>query len=88
MFILRRVTSENIEINWCLGKSYILVLKERNDGEFCKIAKRMKWDPASDGVYGFVTCDSDADIIPLHEKSLYFIMASDGKTVANISMYR
>ena len=88
MFILRRVTSENIEINWCLGKSYTLVLKERNNGEFCKIAKRIKLDPASGGVYGFVTCDGGVDIIPLYDESRYFIMASDGKTVANISMYR
>lgn len=87
MFILRRITSESIEINDCLGTSYVMILKERNSVEFEKTAKAMKWDDAdmTKDMYGFITYNNGADILPLYQKSHYFIMASDGKTVANIS---
>ena len=86
MFILRRITSDDIEINWCIGDKYVLVLRERNSDEFAETAKLLKWEPAPTGVYGFVLCDGGVDVIPLYDKSHYFIMASDGKTVANISL--
>ncbi len=86
MFILRRITSEDIEINWCIGDKYTLVLKEKNLDEFSRTAKLMKWEPAPTEVYGFLSCDGGIEVIPLYENSHYFIMASDGRTVANISM--
>jgi len=90
MFILRRITSESIEINECLGTRYVLILKERNNGEFERAAKIMNWDDAdmTKDVYGFITYNNGANMMPLYQESSYFIMASDGKTVANISMMR
>ena len=90
MFILRRITSESIEINECLGTRYVLILKERNNAEFERAAKIMNWDDAdmAKDVYGFITYNNGANIMPLYQESSYFIMASDGKTVANISMMR
>ena len=90
MFILRRITSESIEINECLGARYVLILKERNNAEFERAAKIMNWDDAdmTKDVYGFITYNNGANMMPLYQESSYFIMASDGKTVANISMMR
>lgn len=90
MFILRRITSESIEINECLGTRYVLILKERNNVEFERTAKTMKWDDAdmTKDMYGFITYNNGANTMPLYQGSSYFIMASDGKTVANISMMR
>lgn len=87
MFILRRITSESIEINDCLGVSYIMILKERNRAEFENTAKNMGWDDAdmTRYMYGFIVYDNGSKTIPLYQESLYFIMASDGKTIANIS---
>ena len=87
MFILRRITSESIEINTCLGLNYVLILKERNESEFEKTAKLMKWDEAemTSEMYGFISHSNGSEIIPLYKKSNYFIMASDGKTFANIT---
>ena len=87
MFILRRITSKSIEINDCLGTSYVMILKERNSVEFEKTAKAMKLDDAdmTKDMYGFITYNNGVNIMPLYQKSHYFIMASDGKTVANIS---
>jgi len=88
MFILRRITSESIEVNECLGTGYVLILKERNREEFGKTAKIMKLNEAEmiNNIYGFITYNNGSDIMPLYQESLYFVMASDGKTVANISL--
>ena len=39
----------------------------------------------TEDMYGFITHDNGSVTIPLYRESRYFIMASDGKTVANIS---
>ena len=87
MFILRRITSESIEINTCLGKDYVLVLKERNEQEFNRTAKAMLWTDAemTKDIYGFISYNDGADVVPLYLKSKYFVMASDGRTFSNIS---
>lgn len=86
MFILRRVTSELIEINDCLGTTCVVILKEKNSIEFNNKAKAMNLDSdVIKDIHGFVCYNSGADIIPLYKKSHYYIMASDGKTVDNIS---
>lgn len=86
MFILRRITSENVEINTSLDDEYVLVTKQRNPKEFQETAGLLKFDKGMDkDVYGFVTFNDGENIMPLYEKSTYYIMASDGKTFANIS---
>jgi hypothetical protein len=87
MFILRRITSESIEINDCLGTSYVMILKERNIVEFERTANAIKWDDADTikDVYGFISYNNGADVMPLYKKSHYYVMASDGRTFANIS---
>jgi len=87
MFVLRRITPESLEINTCLDIEYVLVLKERNKEEFDKISKLMEWhtEEATKDVYGYVTFNDGADIMPLYENSHYFVMGSDGKTFSNIS---
>ena len=87
MFILRRITSESIEINTCLGKDYVLVLRERNEQEFNRTAEVAEWKDAKiiDEIYGFITFNDGADVVPLYLKSKYFVMASDGQTFSNIS---
>jgi|GEM_PF-2888894 len=85
MFILKRTTSQSIEINDCLGVSYVIILKESNNVEFEKMAKIMKWNDAdiAKDIYGFITYNNGADIMPLYLKSHYLIMVSDGKTVSS-----
>ena len=87
MFILRRITRELNEINTCLDIEYVLTLKEINTEEFEKTLKSLHWDDevSSKGVYGFVTFHNGESVMPLYEKSNYFIMSSDGKTFANIT---
>lgn len=87
MYTLRRITSESIEINSCLGLNYTLILKERNEVEFQKTAKLMKWDEAemTSEIYGFISFNNGAETVPLYKKSNYFVMTSDGKTFSNIT---
>jgi hypothetical protein len=84
MFILRRITSENIEINTCLGDYYVFVSRERNVDEFKRTVKLWSEDDTED-VYAVVTYNDGSNIMPLYKKSHYYVMASDGRTFANIS---
>jgi hypothetical protein len=83
MFILRRITSENAEINTILGVNYALILEERNKENFTASLEATKCDKKD--VYGFVSY-FDGKLIPLYKKSLYFIMVGDGQTFANITL--
>lgn len=84
MFVLRRITSENLEINTSLGEDYVLVLKERNEEEFNKMVG--SWSEADlSGIYGLVSFNGGESLMPLYERSHYYVMASDGKTFDNIT---
>lgn len=85
MFILRRITSENVEINTSLDIEYVLVTKERNPKEFQETAGTLELGDEERDVYGFITFNGGKDIMPLYIKSKYYIMASDGKTFDNIT---
>jgi len=87
MFILRRITSENRQLNDCLGNRYHLVLKVENKDEYEEALKVMKWKDDDETLYGFVIYDQGNQMIycPLYKKSVYFIMTESGKTFANIS---
>lgn len=45
MFVLRRVTEHNLEVNTLLDVYYTLVLKEKNEKEFEE--KTKQWDEKS-----------------------------------------
>lgn len=84
MFILRRVDSEGIELNTCLGDQYVLVLKESNESEFEDRTKLWTKDDKKD-LYGVVCYEGGELLMPLYLKSSYYVMTSDGKTFANVS---
>lgn len=87
MFVLRRITSENNEINISLGDSYNISLEERNPDEYNEILKiHFMGHVDSDAhIYGFIVHGNGSQIIPLYKKSTYFVMTGDGKTFANIT---
>jgi len=92
MFILRRYTGENHEVNQCLGDSYNLVRKEVNFDEFKKaytsFAEGLEWDEdnfISNKIYSFIIYNNGADIIPLYRPSSYYIMTERGNTFANLT---
>lgn len=84
MFILRRVTSNNVEVNTLLDVYYTLILKEKNEAEF-KDKTRLWDEDTKSGVYGLVCVDDIDLIMPLYEDSSYFIMTNEGQTFSNIS---
>jgi hypothetical protein len=87
MFILRRITSENKQVNDCLGDRYHLVLKETNKDDYVDALTEVKWKGDDDELYGFVIYSSGNEMIhsPLYKESIYFIMTESGKTFANIT---
>lgn len=84
MFILRRISSKDLQANTCLGLEYVLVLKEENNEEFKERTKLWDEDDLKD-VYGIIAFEDGSLIMPLYLKSSYYVMTSDGKTFANIS---
>jgi len=95
MFILRRVTSEDREVNTCLGKSYILVLKNDNKEEFYRAYKAyLKEDPdqiseefknsVENDVFGFIVYENGSEFEVLYKKSFYYVMTESGKTFARL----
>lgn len=84
MFILRRITSQGLECNTCLGIEYVLVGREQNESEF-KERTKLWHEYELEDLYGIVCFDDGASIIPLHKTSSYYIMTSEGKTFSNIS---
>lgn len=79
MFILRRVTSEKLEINTILNEEYSLALKGKNDIE---IAERTEsWESSLVAeIYGLIIYNEGRSVMPLYKKSTYYIMTGDGKT--------
>lgn len=84
MFILRRITSEGLELNTCLGIEYVLVVREQNESEF-KERTKLWHESELEDLYGIVCFDDGDSIMPLYKKSSYYVMTSDGKTFSNIS---
>lgn len=84
MFVLRRITSEQLEHNECLGIDYRLIDQEKNPEDYNRSLKTFLIDEDPD-IYGFIVKDDAKTIIPLYKKSTYFVMMSNGQTFANIS---
>ena len=87
MFILRRIVPDGNEINTCIGNTYNYIRKEENKDEYEKTLnywlKGLKRE--DNDIYGFLVYNSGADIMPLYQRSVYFIMTSNGQTFANIT---
>ena len=83
MFVLRRITSENVEVNTVIGESYVLISAERNPIDFEKSLDIMKND--RNAIYGFISYCGGSRLEPLYKKSVYFVMMSNGQTFANVS---
>lgn len=83
MFVLRRITSENVERNTSLGENYVLIDEERNPADFKKSIAVLECDIKE--TYGFISYNEGGKLIPLYKKSTYFIMTGGGQTFANIT---
>jgi hypothetical protein len=92
MFILRKITTDDIEMNISLGKSYTIVDKERNESEFNRSYFAIygeQYDklnnPIGDQkIYAFVG-DENGKLTPLYTEHANFIMTSNGQTFSNVS---
>lgn len=85
MFILRRITSEGLQVNTCLGIEYVMVRKEEDCKEFMERTKLWSEDDLKD-IYGIVAFNDCSNLMPLYIGSKYYIMASNGETFDNVSI--
>lgn len=82
MFALRKVTKDGVELNFALGDSYTLVMKETAPGEFERGAKD---HPHYEDMYGFLTWRGGAEILPLYKNQWNYIVSENGATYSNLS---
>jgi len=93
MFILRRYSSDGMQINQEIGDCYTLIEREINYEEFSKTFKSVfgknhvaDLDESSDddtkNCYAFIIGSS---IQPLYKSQRNYIMSSSGKTFDNLS---
>lgn len=82
MFILRRITSDDVERNTVLGDNYILIKPNRNKDDFDLSVEKTQCDKKD--IYGFISHEEGTKLIPLYNKSCYFIMMGTGQTFAHI----
>jgi hypothetical protein len=79
-FILRRV-SNGIETDTMLGGFYSYLEKDKNPEVFLEITKEWSEDDLKE-CYAVITFFEES-IMPLYERSNYYVMTDTGGTVAN-----
>ena len=84
MFILRRITSENQEINQVLGSKYNLIVKEFQELEFKRALKTLMKIEHDEDIIAFAVFNEGSSFVPIYKKSTYFVMTSDGNTFDNL----
>jgi hypothetical protein len=86
MFILRKITGNGGELNFALGDSYSLILKDKNPKEFNEVLSVGGHSAFEDDLYGFITY-GDCQHQMLFIKQFNYIMTDSGKTFKNITSY-
>ena len=86
MFVLRKITSDNLEINIDLGSSYNFTDSERNRTEFVSMCNVYfgAVDLHEETCYAFIT-DEVGKFYPLYKTQKNYIMTNKGDTFANVS---
>lgn len=84
MFILRRITKENLQVNTLLGIEYVIVNRSNDTAEFKERTKLWSKEDLN-GVYGLIAFNDGDNIMPLYDDSTYYIMSSDGQTFDNVT---
>lgn len=88
MFILRRISSDGVQINVVLGRRYTLVTKSANPKDFDRTFELMwkgesKQSDIYKEIYAFVSDDNDG-IHSLYINQDNYIMTGGGTTFDNI----
>lgn len=86
MFILRKITGNGGELNFALGDSYSLILKESNPKEFKEVLYVNGHKAFVDDIYGFIGY-GDSKFHMLFINHLNYIMTENGKTFKNITSH-
>ena len=85
MFVLRKISSDGVQLNFSLGESYTLVTEETNPKEFERSSLAFWKEAKPENTYGFVS-DQQGRLFPLFKNQWNYIMTSNGKTFANVTL--
>lgn len=84
MFILRKITSEGVRLNFYLGFSCTIVTELESPDQFKKSISHI--ESLDKDIYGIVGYEN-GQILMLYKNQDNRIMTSDGKEYLNISYY-
>lgn len=82
MFILRRITANDYEMNDIIGDSYQKIDPERNPVDFKQ--NLTQWGDETEMIFMFLIVNQGSKTIPLYKKSQYYVMTSNGETFEKI----
>ena len=83
MFILRKISGDGIQMNFSLGKHYVLTTRD-NAEEFKKLSLAF-WDKEDpEETYGYIS-DQEGNLHALFNGQFNYIMTQSGATFANVS---
>ena len=85
MFVLRKITGADVEINIGLGDGYTLIRKDCNPKDFEMCAGHGGFDVEQDGIFAFVSAHGGREIFPLYASQKNYIMTGQGTTFACVS---
>ncbi len=97
-FILRRISTRGVEMNFALGGKYTVVHKAEAPEEFHRDLRRHHgvYDgnpvdsvsalPVDESIYAFVGSEGGLDIYPLYINQSNYIMTDGGKTFHNLTV--
>lgn len=86
MFILRKITGNGGELNFALGDSYSLILKDKNPKEFKEVLYVNGHNAFLDDIYGFIGY-GDSKFHMLFISHFNYIMTENGKTFKNVTSH-
>lgn len=96
MFILRRISGQGVQMNFCLGNSYTIVTRDHNYEDFCRSFKHIfdrnhvadlddTADSDTKNCYAFVSSEGGGNLYPLWSNQKNYIMTENGKTFCNLT---
>lgn len=86
MFVLRKITTDNLEVNVNLGDLYTFTDSEKNNAHFVDMCNIYfgAVDMHENNCYAFIT-DEVGEFHPLYKTQKNYIMTNKGDTFANVS---
>lgn len=84
MFVLRKIDSDHVEYNYCLGDSYIIISSEKSPSRFNEKLQSYSGPVVHSDIYAFI-CYDDGMMWPLCKQYSIHVLNHHGDIFQDIS---